>query len=79
MLCPQAVRTAMTAGNEGGVASIDGMMEPEEVAEACVRTIAKESFLVLPHAEVRQYMKNKAGDYDRWIGGMRTLNRAYRG
>ncbi len=79
VLCPQAVRTAMTAGNEGGVASIDGMMEPEEVAEACVKTIAEESFLVLPHPEVHKYMQNKAGDYDRWIGGMRKLNRAYKG
>ncbi len=30
VLCPQAVRTAMTAGNPDGVASIDGMMEPED-------------------------------------------------
>ncbi|MGB2330279.1 MAG: SDR family oxidoreductase, partial [Pseudomonadales bacterium] len=27
-LCPQAVRTAMTAGHEDGVASVDGMMDP---------------------------------------------------
>jgi NAD(P)-dependent dehydrogenase (short-subunit alcohol dehydrogenase family) len=79
VLCPQAVRTAMTAGNEGGVASIDGMMEPDEVAEACVRTIEAESFLVLPHAEVLDYMRNKTGDYDRWIGGMRKLNRQFKG
>ena len=32
VLCPQAVRTAMTAGNPDGVASIDGMMEPDDVA-----------------------------------------------
>lgn len=79
VLCPQAVRTAMTAGNEDGVASIDGMMEPPEVAEACVRTIDEENFLVLPHPEVLEYMRNKTGDYDRWIGGMRKLNRSYRG
>ena len=32
VLCPQAVRTAMTASNPDGVASVDGMMEPEELA-----------------------------------------------
>jgi len=79
VLCPQAVRTAMTAGNPDGVASIDGMMEPEEVAEACMRAIAAEEFLILPHAEVLDYMRNKTADYGRWLGGMRKLNRRFRG
>lgn len=79
VLCPQAVRTAMTAANPDGVASIDGMMEPEVVAEACVRAIDAETFLVLPHPEVLQYMRNKADDYNRWIGGMRKLNRKFAG
>jgi NAD(P)-dependent dehydrogenase (short-subunit alcohol dehydrogenase family) len=79
VLCPQAVRTAMTAGNPDGVASIDGMMEPDEVAEACVRAIEAEQFLILPHPEVLDYMRNKTADYGRWIGGMRKLNRRFRG
>lgn len=79
VLCPQAVRTKMTAGNEDGVASIDGMMEPDEVARACIETIREESFLVLPHKEVLGYMRAKTENYDRWIGGMRKLNRAYGG
>lgn len=79
VLCPQAVRTAMTAGNPDGVASIDGMMEPETVAEACVRAIEKEDFLILPHPEVLEYMRRKTADYNRWIAGMQKLNRKYRG
>ncbi len=79
VLCPQAVRTAMTAGNPDGVASIDGMMEPETVAEECVAAIRAEDFLILPHKEVLQYMRNKTGDYNRWIGGMKKLNRRFRG
>jgi NAD(P)-dependent dehydrogenase (short-subunit alcohol dehydrogenase family) len=79
VLCPQAVRTAMTAGNPDGVASVNGMMEPEDVAECCVRAIEAEDFLVLPHPEVLEYMRRKTGDYNRWIGGMRKLNRQYRG
>jgi NAD(P)-dependent dehydrogenase (short-subunit alcohol dehydrogenase family) len=77
VLCPQAVRTAMTRGNEDGVASIDGMMEPEPVAEACLKAIEEETFLVLPHPEVLGYMRRKADNYGRWIGGMRKLNRRY--
>jgi len=78
VLCPQAVRTAMTADNPDGVASIDGMIEPEDVAEACVQAIAAEQFLILPHPQVRDYMRNKAENYERWIGGMRKLNRRFK-
>jgi len=61
-----------------GVASVDGMIEPEVVAEACVRAIENEDFLVLPHPQVLEYMRRKTGDYNRWIGGMQKLNRKYR-
>jgi NAD(P)-dependent dehydrogenase (short-subunit alcohol dehydrogenase family) len=79
VLCPQAVRTAMTAGNASGVASVDGMLEPEVVADACMRAIEAEDFLILPHPEVLEYMRRKAADYNRWIGGMKKLNRRFRG
>lgn len=77
VLCPQAVRTAMTKGKEDSVASIDGMLEPEPVAEACLKAIEEETFLVLPHPEVLDYMRRKTENYDRWIGGMRKLNRRF--
>jgi NAD(P)-dependent dehydrogenase (short-subunit alcohol dehydrogenase family) len=48
VLAPQAVNTAMTAGIEnGGVAGVDGMLEPEAVADAVVRGLATEEFLIL--------------------------------
>ena len=77
VLCPQAVRTAMTAGNPDGVASVDGMIEPEDVADACVKAIEAEQFLILPHPVVLEYMRRKTNDYDRWIGGMRKLARRF--
>jgi NAD(P)-dependent dehydrogenase (short-subunit alcohol dehydrogenase family) len=80
VLCPQAVRTAMTAGSEnGGVAGVDGMMEPEELAECVVQGLADERFLILPHETVLTYIQRKAGDYDRWLRGMRRLNAQFRG
>lgn len=78
VLCPQAVRTAMTAGREEGVASVDGMLEPEQVADAVVEALAAERFLVLPHPEVAEYMRRKTADYDRWLAGMRRLAERYR-
>lgn len=77
VLCPQFVRTAMTAGAEDAVAAVDGILEPEDVAEACVRSIEAEEFLVLPHPQVLEYMRRKTGDYERWIRGMQRLNRQY--
>ncbi len=77
VLCPQAVRSAMTKGHEEGVASMDGMLEPEPVADACLKAIEEETFLVLPHPQVLGYFRNKAENYDRWIGGMKKLNRTY--
>lgn len=77
VLCPQAVRSEMTRGHEEGVAALDGMLEPEPVADACIQAIRDEAFLVLPHPQVLEYMRLKTADYDRWIGGMRKLNRTY--
>lgn len=77
-LCPQAVRTAMTADSEeGGVAGLDGMLEPEQLADTVIQTLAEERFLVLPHPEVLTYMQRKAGDYDRWLKGMRRLQERF--
>ena len=74
VLCPQAVRTAMTADFEnGGVAGVDGMIEPEEVADCVVEALGEERFMILPHPTVAKYLQNKVGDYDRWLSGMRRL------
>jgi len=73
-LCPQAVESKMTAGIEGGgVAGVDGMLTPEQVADAVVEGLGDERFLILPHPEVVEYFRRKAGDYDRWLAGMRRL------
>jgi len=79
LLCPQAVSTDMIRGFEEHVASIDGVINPEDVAEACVQGIRDEQFLILPHPKVSTYIKNKAENYERWIGGMRKLNRQFGG
>ena len=77
VLCPQAVRTAMTAGNPDGVASLDGLMEPEVLCDSVVEALAADRFLILPHPEVLTYMQRKSSDYDRWIRGMRRLQESY--
>ena len=75
VLCSQAVDTAMlrAGGDRPSSASLDGVLTAEQVAEAALAGIAKETFLILPHPEVATYRARKASDYDRWITGMNRL------
>lgn len=80
VLCPQAVATRMFSSEEhsaaADAASVDGVLSPEEVAGVVVQGLAAESFLILPHPKVRDYMSRKTSDYDRWLGGMRRFRRS---
>ena len=76
LLCPQAVRTAMTEDSDDKgtkAASGDGMMEPHQLADIVVEHLEREAFLILTHEEVKTYMQRKSSDYDRWIRGMNRL------
>ena len=42
-------------------------------ADEIVKVMAAETFLVLPHATVLDYMRAKTTNYDRWLGGMQKL------
>jgi NAD(P)-dependent dehydrogenase (short-subunit alcohol dehydrogenase family) len=74
-LCPQGVKTRMLAQAEfgGGTFLLEGALEPDQVAEAVVKGLEEEHFLILPHPEVLEYLRRKATDYDRWLRGMRRL------
>jgi short-subunit dehydrogenase len=81
LLCPEAVRTAMTANSSTATvaAAGDGMMEPEVLADFVIEGLSEQRFLILPHPEVLTYMRRKTDDYDRWIGGMNRLMRRLTG
>jgi NAD(P)-dependent dehydrogenase (short-subunit alcohol dehydrogenase family) len=76
-LCPQGVRTDMLrrAEAEGARPSflLDTALEPEEVADVVVKGLEAERFLILPHPEVAEFVRRRAGDHDRWLRGMRRL------
>ncbi len=76
-LCPQGVRTAML-DQSGSAASLllqDDAIEPEQVADAAVGGLRDGRFLILPHPEVGRYYAARATDPDRWLAGMRRLQR----
>lgn len=82
-LCPQGVNTDLlrraAEGDAGGVVMAQGVIEPEVVADAVIAGLADERFLILPHPEVHDHLQRKAADPDRWIAGMRKLQRRIRG
>lgn len=76
-LCPQAVRTNMTAigeNEDGGPAGLDGVLEPSDVAKETIDAITMGKFLILPHKQVSKHMLIKANDYDRFLGAMAKID-----
>lgn len=75
-LCPQFVKTPLLEASDAFQAlGASHALEPHEVADAVVSGLRDERFLILPHPEVAEFFQNKANDYERWLGGMRKLQR----
>jgi NAD(P)-dependent dehydrogenase (short-subunit alcohol dehydrogenase family) len=80
-LCPQGVNTAMLHAGDDEVSGSNvvkaagAVLEPADVAAEVADAIEAERFFVLPHPEVADYMALKATEPERWLGGMRKLQR----
>lgn len=76
-LCPQGVRTPMLdgTGSVGRLLLESGSVSVEEVGQTVVDALADGRFLVLPHAEVAGFVRDKATDHDAWLGSMNRLQR----
>lgn len=71
-ICPQYVRTKMTAGVDFS-GQRETLLEPEDVAEALRQAIEDEKFLVLPHPVAGEYYAYRAANPDAWLSGMRKM------
>jgi NAD(P)-dependent dehydrogenase (short-subunit alcohol dehydrogenase family) len=74
-VCPLGVRTPMLETGDPTMAALlgPGAISPAAVADATVAGIEREEFLILPHPEVREYLRRKVDDNERWLHGMRRL------
>jgi NAD(P)-dependent dehydrogenase (short-subunit alcohol dehydrogenase family) len=89
-LCPMGVNTKLLyEGEQTGhplgelatraVTTAGDVLEPADVADSVLAAIDDERFLILPHAAVLEMYRQKAADYDRWLGGMRRYQRTLQG
>ncbi|ETT28782.1 L-fuco-beta-pyranose dehydrogenase [Rhodococcus aetherivorans] len=75
-LCPQGVRTQMLPTNEvGDVVFGKGVLEANQVADEVLNALGDDRFYILPHPQVAQYYAMRATEPDRWLQGMRRLQR----
>ncbi|MEV0482135.1 SDR family oxidoreductase [Streptomyces sp. NPDC050508] len=78
-ICPQGVRTDMLAatGSAGDLVLQPTAIEPDAVADALMKGIEEERFLVLPHPEVAGYYQARAGEPDRWLTTMNHIQQKW--
>lgn len=74
-LCPQGVRTDLITGGENNPNSflVPESISAEDCADAVVKSLEAEKFLILPHEAVGDYIVKKAENRDRWLGAMRKI------
>jgi NAD(P)-dependent dehydrogenase (short-subunit alcohol dehydrogenase family) len=77
-LCPQGVKTQLIMGGEDNPNKflLADAISAEECAEAVLKAFEEETFLILPHKEVGDYIVNKAENYDRWLHSLRKIRTA---
>jgi len=75
-LCPMGVTTDMLQSEDPHVAYLRlTAVTPEHVAEEVIQGLREERFLILPHPEVKEFYGYRATKTDRWLAGMRRLNK----
>ncbi|MFE5284893.1 SDR family oxidoreductase [Nocardia sp. NPDC056611] len=85
-LCPMGVNTNLLTGSDSddadrrtamrAVTEAGTVLEPEDVADRVIEAVKSEQFLVLPHEEVREMLRYKTSNHDRWIEGMQRYRRS---
>ena len=77
LLAPLGVNTPMLGGGNSPFAraAAGPVKEPEDVADMVVRAIHDERYLILTDEIAQTWMERKTNDLERWLHGMRRLQR----
>jgi NAD(P)-dependent dehydrogenase (short-subunit alcohol dehydrogenase family) len=77
LLAPLGVRTPMLGDTSSAFAqnAAGPIKEPAQVADMVVEAVRAERFLILTDPIAQKWMDNKSADLERWLHGMRRLQR----
>jgi len=79
-ICPMGIDTAMVRDGlhrlEGASVAAQGVLPLDEGVDAVMAGLRAGRFLVLTHPEAATYEQHRVADRDRWIAGMRRLQRS---
>lgn len=77
VVCPQYVKTNILGlTDQERELDLPGVITAEQCAKTILKGIEDETFLILPHAEVQQYLEARAIDRAGWLEGMRRFRRS---
>ncbi len=80
VVCPQYVATSIVGLDENTASGdIAGVLNVDEAAARIIDGIESAQFPILTHPEVLGYFQHKAGNYRRWLAGMRKVRDSLRG
>ena len=71
----------MVAGDHPAVTNVvaQGLIDTADVADAVIAGLEAESFHILPHPQVADYVQHKGANIESWLGAMRKLQRKFFG
>jgi NAD(P)-dependent dehydrogenase (short-subunit alcohol dehydrogenase family) len=75
LICPEGVTTPLTEKIKGGAQDFGGVKSPEDAARSILDGVEGGKYFITTHENTETYHRDKAGNYDRWVGGMKKFRR----
>ena len=73
VICPQYVQTDMVEDLDDSILGLSKVLTASNVADAVLKGVEREDFLILPHPEVATFFRKKADNVEQWISDLTRL------
>lgn len=75
-VCPRGVTTELHRSAASALPLSSSAIGPFDVADAVMRGVAEERFLILPQPEVADHLQSKMADHEEWLDLLNTWQQA---
>jgi len=76
VVCPQYVKTDLLGlTDEQSKGPLPGVLSAQDCAQAILKGIEDEAFLILSHPEIKPYVAYRGSETDNWVAGMTKMRR----